>query len=62
MGYIDRYDTHYDEETGKWLEKIGFCEEGTCEFCDAFIADGRPETAFVAMKTIDKEKLERFPW
>ena len=62
MGYIRRYDTYYNDETGVWLEKIGFCELGTCDFCDAFDRDGRPENAFVALETIDKEKLEEWPW
>lgn len=27
MGYSWKYDTNYDDETGEWLEKIGFCPE-----------------------------------
>ena len=62
MGYIRRYDTYYSDVTGEWLEKIGFCDLGTCEFCDKFDLDGRPENAFVALETIDKEKLDELPW
>lgn len=62
MGYIARYDTHYNDETGVWVEKIGFCEYGECNFCDAFDRDGRPENAFVALDTIEQIKLDRYPW
>ena len=51
MGYSYKYDTHYDDETGAWLEKIGFCsEEDNCDYCNAYNADGRPATAFDAPK------------
>ena len=51
MGYSYRYDTYYDDETGEWLEKIGFCEEeDNCLFCKAYNEDGRPATAFDAPK------------
>ena len=47
MGYIERYDTYYDDTTGEWLEKIGFCpEEDDCEYCKNYNEDGRPTTAF----------------
>ena len=46
MGYFKKYDTHFDDETGKWTEEIGFCPKGTCEYCDAYIADGSPSSAF----------------
>ena len=62
MGYIARYDTHYSDETGEWLEKIGFCDDGTCEFCDAFERDGRPENIFVAIERVGDDKLDDFPW
>ena len=49
MGYSWKYDTSYDDETGEWLEKIGYCpKEDHCVFCEAFIADGRPATAYDA--------------
>jgi len=49
MGYSWKYDTHYDDQTGEWLENIGLCpKEDNCGFCEAFIADGRPATAFDA--------------
>lgn len=51
MGYSYKYDTHYDDETGEWLEKIGFCnEEDDCPYCNAYNKDGRPATAFDAPK------------
>jgi hypothetical protein len=51
MGYSWKYDAHFDDETGKWLDKIGFCaEEENCMFCSAFIEDGSPLTAFDAPK------------
>lgn len=51
MGYSYRYDTYYNDETGEWLEKIGFCEEeDNCLFCKAYNEDGRPATAFDAPK------------
>jgi hypothetical protein len=63
MGYITRYDTHYNDETGEWLEKIGFCSDGDdCSFCDAYKEDGSPENAFVALETIKQTKLDKFPW
>ena len=62
MGYITRYDTHYNDETGEWLEKIGFCESGTCDFCDAYDRDGRPENVFIALDTIEQTELDNFPW
>jgi len=58
MGYFQRYDTYYHDSTGEWKEKIGFCVPGTCEFCDAYIADGRPTNAFAA----PQEKKDSFPW
>jgi hypothetical protein len=49
MGYSDKYDTMYDDVTGEWLEKIGFCsDEDKCEYCKAYNEDGRPNTAFDA--------------
>lgn len=49
MGYSYKYDTHYDDVTGEWLEKIGFCNETEdCEYCIAYNQDGRPKTAFEA--------------
>ena len=62
MGYIRRYDTYYSDVTGEWLEKIGFCEVGTCDFCDAYNRDGRPENALIAIETVEESKLENFPW
>ena len=59
MGFIARYDTYFNDETGEWLEKIGFCDPGTCDFCDAYEEDGRPPTAFDVPK--DKD-MDRFPW
>ena len=58
MGYFQRYDTYFSDSTGEWKETIGFCESGTCEFCDAYVADGRPANAFVA----PQEKKDLFPW
>lgn len=49
MGYSEKYDTHYDDDTGAWLERIGFCDEADgCMYCAAYIQDGRPKTAFDA--------------
>jgi hypothetical protein len=49
MGYSDKYDTMYDDVTGEWLEKIGFCsDEDKCEYCKAYNEDGRPNTVFDA--------------
>ena len=49
MGYSWKYDTNYDDQSGEWLEKIGFCpDEDHCTFCAAYNADGRPATAFDA--------------
>lgn len=49
MGYSWKYDTTYNDETGEWNEKIGFCPpEDDCGFCKAYNADGRPATAFDA--------------
>jgi hypothetical protein len=62
MGYIRRYDTYYSDVTGEWLEKIGFCDLGTCEFCDKFDLDGRPENAFVAIENIAGGTLDEIPW
>jgi len=51
MGYSYKYDTYYDDETGEWQDKIGFCDEAEeCEYCKAFNADGRPKNAFEAPK------------
>lgn len=51
MGYSHRYDTHYDDESGEWLEKIGFCDdEDDCLYCKAYNEDGRPKTAWDAPK------------
>jgi hypothetical protein len=57
MGYSSKYDTSFNDETGEWLEKIGFCpEENACEYCKAYNEDGRPATAFDAPEdAIDKE-------
>ena len=56
MGYSEKYDTHYDDTTGEWLENIGFCsDEDECGYCKAFNEDGRPATAFDA----PKDALER---
>jgi len=46
--YSAKYDTHYDVETGEWIEKLGFCEPGECTYCDAYYADGNPKPAFEA--------------
>ena len=62
MGYIARYDTHYNDETGEWLEKIGFCDGGTCMYCDAIEEDGRPENVFVAREKVDEGTLDEIPW
>ena len=49
MGYSSKYDTSFNDETGEWLEKIGFCpEENACQYCKAYNEDGRPVTAFNA--------------
>lgn len=49
MGYSWKYDTSYDDETGEWLESIGFCPESDeCVFCESFNKDGRPQTVFEA--------------
>ena len=49
MGYSYKYDTYYDDVTGEWLDKIGFCDETEeCEYCIAYNRDGRPKTAFEA--------------
>lgn len=51
MGYSHRYDTFFDDESGQWLEKIGFCpDEDKCPYCEAYNEDGRPATAFDAPK------------
>ncbi|MGC6414876.1 MAG: hypothetical protein ACON5K_09265 [Bacteroidia bacterium] len=56
MGYSHRYDTYFDDETGEWLEKIGFCpEEDDCIYCQNYNEDGRPETAFDAPKEAVEE-------
>ena len=57
MGYSHRYDTYFDDETGEWLEKIGFCpEKENCIYCNNYNEDGRPETAFDAPKeAIDED-------
>ena len=59
MGYLERYDTNYDDTTGKWLEKIGFCpEEDNCEYCKSYNEDGRPATAFdVPNHTIENKSV-----
>jgi hypothetical protein len=49
MGYSHKYDAFYDDVTGEWLDKIGFCDETEeCEYCIAYNQDGRPKTAFEA--------------
>jgi hypothetical protein len=57
MGYSSKYDTSFNDETGEWLEKIGFCsEDQNCDYCKAYQEDGRPATAFDAPEdAIDKE-------
>ena len=58
MGYSWKYDTFFDDTTGEWLEKIGFCpEEEQCSYCLAYISDGRPETAFDAPKDAIEEDI-----
>lgn len=58
MGYSSKYDTSFNDETGEWEEKIGFCpEENACEYCKAYNEDGRPAIAFDAPEdAIDKEE------
>lgn len=58
MGYSHRYDTFFNDETGEWTEKIGFCkEEDNCVYCKAYEEDGRPATAFDAPEdAIQKEE------
>jgi hypothetical protein len=61
MGYSVRYDTYYSDQTGEWLEEIGFCSpEDDCPYCKAYERDGRPQTAFEAPKgAIESEPKEQ---
>uniref|UniRef100_UPI0040472CC5 hypothetical protein n=1 Tax=Algoriphagus sp. TaxID=1872435 RepID=UPI0040472CC5 len=58
MGYSPRYDTYFNDESGKRTEKIGFCEEeDNCHYCKAYNEGGRPATAFDAPEgAIEKEE------
>ena len=58
MGYSHKYDTYFNDKTGEWTEKIGFCEEeDNCEYCRAYNEDGRPATAFDAPEdAIEKDE------
>ena len=41
MGYSHKYDTYFNDETGEWTEKIGFCKEDQdCDYCNAYNEDG----------------------
>ncbi len=60
MGYSSKYDTYFNDETGEWLEKIGFCSAAdNCDYCQAYEQDGRPATAFDAPEdAIDRQATE----
>ena len=37
-----RYDVFFNNKTGEIVEPVCECEPGTCEFTDAWVADGKP--------------------
>ena len=51
-----RYDVFYNNKTGEIIDSICQCDPGTCEFTDAWIADGKP--THISLDDLDKHEFD----